>query len=492
MRYTPSLFTVSFMSCLIFAAIAGCYEEKFTSNPADRISFSTDTLAFDTVLTQVSTVTRFFKVYNPHDLSVAIDEIKVTGQQAHLFRINADGRSGEVITNVIINPHDSIYVFVEATIDPDQPESISPFVIEADISFLVNGEEQTVLAVAWGQNANYIPGPHTPNRISLLTCDLGEETWDDPRPYVLYGTLLIDSCTLILPAGMRLYVHGGIANNDLGIYNEGLIYTLPSGKLIANGTAERPVIIRDDRIEPDYEGEWAGIRLGPVSGPHRFTHAMLLSGIVGISADSASSVDIDHSVVAFTRGPGIVARHATMNISNSLFYENGAQAVALTYGGNYTIHYCTMANFGNDREALLLNNFYCTDPLCSEGAILNELNASVQNCILTGSNTDEIWISDADPPAQLMHLDLNNNIVVVDELLDADNYPDFFQTICHDCFEWMHGDTLFVDANKYDFHLDTSSVAEVKAIPLPGLTDDLEGYPRDPSAPDIGCYEFRQ
>ena len=35
------------------------------------------------------------------------------------------------------------------------------------------------------------------------------------------------------------------------------------------------------------------------------------------------------------------------------------------------------------------------------------------------------------------------------------------------------------------------SIAEEMAIPLSGITTDLDGNMRDPFAPDIGCYEFQ-
>src|SRR5688572_17912933 len=491
--FKRSLFNWLLPLMAMILCITSCYEEKFTTDPGDTLVFSTDTLSFDTVLTSISTVTRYFKVYNPHSLSIEIDEVKLEGELSDFFRLNVDGRTGEVIRDVTILPNDSIYVFVEAVIDPDQPESISPFVIESDIVFTTNGTRQEVLVIAWGQNANYIPGPDEPNRISLLTCELGEVIWDDPKPYVLYGTLLIDSCTLVLPPGTRLYVHGGVANNALGIYNEGLIYTFPLGKIRAEGNSLNPVIIRDDRIEPDHNGEWAGIRLGPESGPHTFSYCQLSSGIVGIAADSASTVSIDHSVVSFTGGPGLFARHATATVTNSLFYENGGTSMSLTYGGNYDVTYCTMANFGNDSEALLMNNFYCSDLLCSDGARYNLLMARIRNSIMVGSSSDEVWMVDAtDPPGPLFDVTMQNNIVVVDELLDADNFPDFFETICFDCIEWTSGDTLFVDMSRHNYHLDTSSIAEMKALPIPGIMDDLDGNPRDAVTPDIGCYEFQE
>lgn len=489
------LFSLSLRLSLFFSLclfLSSCYKEKFTTDQNDSLSFSTDTLSFDTVLTSVSTVSRSFKVYNPHDLSITISEVRLVGPNEAFFNLNVDGLAGDMATDVKILPHDSIYVFAEATIDPDQPESLSPFIIEAEITFLTNGNPQKIKLIAWGQNANYIPGPNTPNRISLLSCAMGEIVWDDPKPYVLYGTLLIDSCTLVLPAGTRLYVHGGIANNQLGIYNEGLIYTFPSGKLKVMGTAANPVMIADDRIEPDYEGEWAGIRLGPESGPHLFSYLNLSNGLVGISADSASEVKMDHSSISFTSGPGFFARHAKADISNSLFYENGSQSLALTYGGDYAITYCTMANFGNSTEALLLNNFYCIDALCSGGAQLNKLNATVRNSIMIGSSTDELWMVDASAPADMLfNVTMSNNIVVVHDLLLQDNFPTFFETICTGCYQWTSGDTLFLDINKNNFHLDTMSIAEMKAISIPGFTDDLDGNLRDVSAPDIGCYEFQ-
>jgi hypothetical protein len=82
--------------------------------------------------------------------------------------------------------------------------------------------------------------------------------------------------------------------------------------------------------------------------------------------------------------------------------------------------------------------------------------------------------------------------VVVDDLLDADNFPDFFNLICLDCHQYKFSDTLFADIIKDDYHLDSLSIAEMKARPLVNVTDDLEGTPRDLFKPDLGCYEYRQ
>ena len=85
---------------------------------------------------------------------------------------------------------------------------------------------------------------------------------------------------------------------------------------------------------------------------------------------------------------------------------------------------------------------------------------------------------------------MKNNIVVIHDLLEPKNFPSFFENICSGCFQWSIGDTLFVDLDKNDFHLDTMSIAEMKGIPLSGIMDDLDGKSRDAINPDIGCYEF--
>ena len=192
-------------------------------------------------------------------------------------------------------------------------------------------------------------------------------------------------------------------------------------------------------------------------------------------------------------GSGLFARLATVDAVNCLFYDNAGAGVALTYGGDYNLDYVTIASYGNDGEALVANNFYCPDPMCQTGVFVSSLDASVNNCIIVGSSRDEISLTDAakEIPEIRFDLEMHNCVTTVDELLDPDNYPDFFETICIDCLTYAFGDTLFLDAEEFDFHLDTMSIAIEQAIPLQGIDTDLDGVLRDAVRPDIGCYEFQ-
>jgi hypothetical protein len=469
--------------------LQSCYKERFITDSDAKLAFSLDTLRFDTVFTELGSATRSFKVYNRNDLPIKVSKAYFESGSESIFRMNVDGLTGTEIGAFEIGANDSVYVFAEVTIDPNEPLSISPFILEELIVFETNGNTQQVRLEAWGQNANYVPNRFFQNGIGILSCDLEQIVWDDPKPYVIYGTLLIDSCELVLPPGTRVYVHGGVANNAFGIYNDGIIFTLQRGIITANGTPDQPVIIQDDRLEEDYTDVWGGIRLGPDSRGHSFKNTIIRHGIVGISVDSAASLTLENTIIEECSGFGIFGRHATISAKNCLLADHGGDALALTYGGSYTFDYCTVASYGNDSEALTLNNFYCTDPLCLEEVFFNPLTARFRNSILVGSSQDEIALIDGSGEEGFFSYTLENCIVKIDELDDADGHPDFFQ-FCDPCENVSFRDTLFVDIDANDYHLDTLSVAEELGMPIPGISTDLEGNQRDPVRPDVGCYEY--
>ena len=140
--------------------------------------------------------------------------------------------------------------------------SASPFVIEDRILFETNGNQQSVLLEAWGQNANYLPNQFS-SGVIWSPCTASEITWDDDKPYVVYGIMVVDNCTLNIPAGTQIYMHGGITRNtQLGIFNEGIMFVQRNGRLVMNGTLEDPIVIQGDRIEPEFAeqpGQWSGI-----------------------------------------------------------------------------------------------------------------------------------------------------------------------------------------------------------------------------------------
>lgn len=475
----------------------GCVKERFETGGGKGVYFSVDTLRFDTVFTSLGSATRSVKVYNPHSLPIIIDEITLREGDGSSFRFNADGYEGPTVKGVEIGGNDSTYIFIEVTIDPDQPLSESPFILGEELIVRLNGTEQVLRLEAWGQNANYIPSRFGKNGVALLSCDFNTVVWDDPKPYVIYGVLVIDECTLELAPGVRIYVHGGIARNQdadgrISFYNDGLIFVGANGQLRSSGTLENPVLIEGDRLEPSFEttpGQWQGIRLDKMSRGNILSYTTIKNSLFGIFVDSLAEVQLEASIIANTSSHGILAYQGTVSARNTLFYNNGRNSFAAILGGDYAFTYCTLANFRNNEPAVGMGGVYCYDfPQCNVTAT-NALKARFTNCVITGSNSDEFWVSF--PEGKQNELLLENCIFRVNELLEPDNFPGFMGDYTMNSFNRQRTDSLFADLSADDYRPDTLSVLEHRARPIVGITIDLEGNERDPANPDIGCYEYQ-
>ncbi len=491
------IFLPIFVTFLLVVCFWRCSkQDNFITKADAKLQFSTDTLHCDTVFTSLGSATYQFRVINTHSQPIKISRIYIpaTGKKS-FFNLNIDGIAGNDQRNIEVPANDSIYVFARVTIDPNQPLSVSPFVIDDEILFETNGNVQRVVLEAWGQNANYLPSKFSAGSLSLLTCSLNNITWDDPKPYVIYGVLLVDSCTLNIPAGARIYVHGGLAKNaSLGRYRDGIIYILPNGKINISGTADRPVTIQGDRLEPDFKdiaGQWAGIVIGAGSVGNNIQFADIKNSTVGVRVDSAADLTIKNTKIFNTASSALIGQQATIFAENCLFFNNSDNSVSLNYGGDYDFKYCTAASYGVDAVALRLSNTLCLDaPFCTTFRTA-QLTAEFQNCIFYGSRKDEIGLFNRiknSAPNELNYR-FRNCIFRVDELVTKDGYTDFY-TFCNAAC--INGDALtkvFKDANGDDYHLDSLSVGIEKALPISGITTDITGKLRKAAKPDIGCFE---
>ncbi len=474
-------------------------EDEFTTSGDVRLEFSIDTLRFDTVFTELGSATRSFRVYNRSDKAVKISKVFLERGDGSQFRLNVDGLPGNEVQDVIVWAEDSIYVFAEVTVDPDLPLSASPFVIEEKVVFETNGNTQNVQLEAWGQNANYFPSRFNKGITVEFSCGGGEITWDDPKPYVVYGRVIINDCTLNIPAGTSIHVHGGIARDSFSVFNDGLLFVAQNGRINIQGTKEEPVIIQGDRLEEGFQeasGQWTGLVLGKGSKGNTISYTTIKNSIIGLYADSSSEVTLQNSQIYNTSGSGLIGFNSKVNAENTLIYNNGANSVQILLGGSYNFNYCTLASYGVDASALSMFNFFCYDNFL-ECQILRDanLNALFRNSIIFGSRQDEIVLADIFGGAGIDNFNVRfqNCIVKIDELLEEQEglYADFLGRECNPCTNADRDDVLFVDPNEDDYHLDSLSIAIGQAVPLATITLDLEGNPRD-DMPDIGCYERQQ
>src|ERR1700677_3867654 len=98
---------------VVLLFFSDCQKDKLSNGP---LTFSTDTLTFDTVFVTQGSTTQSFTVHNTSKYPVKISSIQLVQSVGNQFRINVDGEPGNA-TNVQIPGRDSIYIFAEVTVN---------------------------------------------------------------------------------------------------------------------------------------------------------------------------------------------------------------------------------------------------------------------------------------------------------------------------------------------------------------------------------------
>ena len=245
-----------------------CKKESFINSEDARISISVDTLHYDTVFTSTGSITQKFKVINLNNQKLLLTHIKLMGGSGSFFHMNVDGIATDDAQNLELAANDSIYVFVNVTIDPNSANL--PFVVQDSIEVSFNGNQQLVQLQAYGQNAHFLK-----NAFITVNTSFGSDL-----PYVILGALVVDTgVTLNLDPGCRMYVH---ANAPLII----------DGSLVANGTKADSIVFRGDRLDPDYKdlpASWPGIFFRASSNNNSLTHANKKNDYQAVVLDQPAS-----------------------------------------------------------------------------------------------------------------------------------------------------------------------------------------------------------
>ncbi|MCK4991929.1 MAG: hypothetical protein KAS29_15625, partial [Bacteroidales bacterium] len=346
---------MGFRRIFLFAFIPGvlffaCHPERNYLEESDaKLTFTLDTLFFDTVFTTFGTITKSFRVKNPHNQFVKIDEVSLAGGESSVFRINVDGQPGVHFSGLEIAPRDSMYLFVEATLDPNGHDDILR--IQDSIVFLTNGNIQDIDLVAWGQDVHII-------RDSVIDVPT---IWNADKPYVILNYAYVDSMSsLTIESGAKIHLH-----------RDALLFV--NGTLHVNGTLDEPVLFAGDRLEEffdDKPGQWGLIYLSESSQDNRINYAEIKNGTIGIliSASPESGkmpdLEISNSTINHMSSNGIYALNAEVTGTNLVIGDCGGSCAGLIYGGAYEFIHCTFANnwpsyFSNRRlPALLLTDYF--------------------------------------------------------------------------------------------------------------------------------------
>ncbi len=468
---------------LIFAATA-CQNERVSTDTSLRLTFSVDTLRFDTVFTTVGSATKSVTIYNPNKNAVIIDA--VTQDKGKYFFINVDGETQTEKMYAQINGGDSLIMFVKVQIDPQDQNT--PVLVEDAVRFSMNGNQFVLTLEAYGQDVVKIQSP--------TRCTTYEEyTFTSVKPYLIFDTVRVTQ-SLVMESGARLYFHNGAC-----LMAEGAV-SIGGGLCIS------------DRIDQLFEkvpyayaaGGWDGFYLiHHEGGPSEYTINGLevVSGINGlqlINADTSSlsaSLPLCHltnSRIHNHTGNGLTVRNMDVEVSNTEISNCAAYCVYLM-GGKHTFVHSTIASYFNSTNVRIQSvpNKGLSAVYVNNADSLPKVTAEFMNCVIDGMGNHNLTWADtitADYEGRIFGNYLKSDSLPTPLLLYSST-PNIY---------WQRSDTARVFKNTffeynvytyYDFHLAENSPARgIADSAIAVLYDtDREGLPRTASHASAGCYE---
>ena len=443
----------------LFLGMQSCIEDGFDTSPSAQPVFSVDTLDMGWTFTGQSTPTHRFTVHNRNSKLINISSIRLADETMNgMFRLNVDGFSGREFTDVEIRPNDSIYVFVEATLEPNATPTLTD--VTARLNFLTNGVESSVILLARGQNVE---------RRSAYTVT-SDEVWDATIPWQIFDSLTVaPGATLTLRPGVSMHFHDGA---KMKVY----------GSLVTEGTPEAPVTFGGDRtynVVGDIPfdlmaSQWLGLKFCADSRGNRLSHTVIKNTVAGVQADDGSEVTMLNCRLRNSSTVPLSTRNADITLIGTEVAEGSAGLFEME-GGNITANHCTFANyylFTAISGAAL--KFIHTE----EGDLLPGLKADFMNCIIYGLGGD---LSEGDLTGTGVTL---RNCVLKSEGSDDDNFINCIWDT-DPVYATVRSDYYF------DYRLKSESPVIGAADPsltLPEAAEDFYGTPRLP-APSPGAYQ---
>ncbi len=371
-----------------------CRDDDFDTSPYLRLEFSTDSLLFDTVFTdEVGSATRQFKVFNKHNSRINISSVELAGGKDSYFRINAAGRAGTRIENLEIEAKDSMYVFVEVTIDPVGQDL--PLIIKDSVVFNVNNNQQDVKLIAWGQDAHFITPNYTDTVHNIDYHIVTQNTvWSGPKPYVVEGIVVVaPHVNFRITEGTHVHFR-----------NKAAMMFLEHSSLNIEGTLDAPVYMQGDRLEHAYSdlpGQWGYIYLTAASGTHQIDYAVIKNATYGIVLDSVANfseptLKLRNTIIKNMDQTGLEFRGSWVEAENVVVANCGTHAIYMGLGGNYDFRHTTVANYyslpGDIRQtpSLVFNNYYVDTTNTVQ--VREFEKAYFGNSIIYGSLQEEIML----------------------------------------------------------------------------------------------------
>ncbi len=485
---------------LIFS-MGSCRKDFDTIPNYGNLEFSKDTIFLDTIFSNIGSSTYNLKVYNRGNDAITIPTIKLQNGPTSNYRLNVDGIASKEFENIDILAKDSIFIFVETTIDFN---SIPDPLYTDKILFDNGNNEQEVDLVTLVQDAHFIFPNRNGLEVETLTID-GEETniqgryltdeeltFTADKPYVIYGYAAVPSGkTLTIQKGANIHFHN----------NSGLLIDT-NATLKAIGTLEDKIIFQGDRLEHQFDrvpGQWGTIWIRNGSIGNELSNVIIKNAVVGTLVEglsNSSSISLFNTEVYDCAAYGIFGRNTYIIGNNVVIGNAGQSSLACTHGGKYVFNHATIANYWNNSlrrlpSVIINNHFTFKNDSNEEVTEIRDLTqASFSNSIIEGNNNIELIVNKLG--SSLFNYNFNNCLIKFNDINNT--YSDVEELNLNNTAHYqnniINGLPNFQNSFENMFSILTNSDAIGNGIPS-AITEDIKGNSRALSV-DIGAFQFTE
>ena len=429
---------LTFLCALTFLVFFSCRKDFSAELSSGNLSFSKDTVYLDTVFTNIGSSTYNLKVYNKSNKNISIPSIALGRGENSFYRLNVDGVPGKIFENVEILAKDSLYIFIETTIDYGQ---VANPIYTDEIVFESEENLQEITLVTLVKDAHFL-FPSKDSNGFIETISIGKTTdgkdlkvngfylednttFTNEKPYVIYGYCAVPSSkTLTIEAGAKIYFHA----------NSGLVIS-KNATLTINGESDNKVLMEGDRLEPQFSnipGQWGAIWLRAGSKNNSIKNTIIKNASAGIIVDSTGSnvtptLMIKNSQIYNSSNFGILGRETNIYGENLVINNSGQSSLACTIGGTYNFVHSTFANYWNNSfrqyPSVLINNYFTYSKNNTQIAEARDLHAAnFTNCIIEGNGNIELVIDKVE--GTIFNYFFKNNLLRFKEIVDTNHYID--------------------------------------------------------------------